>query len=117
MQFGNLLATRTRRLSIFQSNPFNPHGPSRNFWIPPAMLASLGFLFFFSYIPFFQKTFLTRVSIFCSRVTESRLIKQGVPVEHIFIPFAFALALLFLDETRKYFVRRYPKGFLARIAW
>jgi hypothetical protein len=27
------------------------------------MLSSLAFLFFFSYVPFFQNTFLTRVSV------------------------------------------------------
>jgi hypothetical protein len=42
---------------------------------------------------------------------------QGVPVEHIFIPFTFAIGILLLDEGRKYVVRRYPKGILARIAW
>jgi len=62
MQWGNLLATRTRRLSIFQHNPFTSISGARNWWIPPAMLASLAFLFFFSYVPFFQNTFLTRVS-------------------------------------------------------
>ncbi|WWC64599.1 uncharacterized protein I303_107210 [Kwoniella dejecticola CBS 10117] len=102
MQFGNLLATRTRRLSILQFNPFKwSDENTRNYWIIPSMIASIVFLFFFSYVPFFQHTFLTR----------------GVPVEHIFIPFTFAIGLLLLDETRKYFVRRYPKGFLARIAW
>jgi hypothetical protein len=64
MQWGNLLATRTRRLSIFQHNPFSPSSPAKNWWIPPAMFASLAFLFFFSYVPFFQNTFLTRVSLF-----------------------------------------------------
>lgn len=59
---GNLLATRTRRLSLFQTNPFGRHSASRNLWILPAMVMSLAFLFFFSYVPFFQKTFLTRVS-------------------------------------------------------
>ncbi|WVW86130.1 hypothetical protein I302_108171 [Kwoniella bestiolae CBS 10118] len=102
MQFGNLLATRTRRLSIVQSNPFKwSDETQRNYWIIPSMLVSLAFLFFFSYVPFFQNTFLTR----------------GVPVEHIFIPFTFALGLLLLDEGRKYFVRRYPKSLLAKIAW
>jgi magnesium-transporting ATPase (P-type) len=61
MQWGNLLATRTRRLSIFQTNPFGPNSANRNLWIPPAMMASIAFLFFFSYVPFFQNTFLTRV--------------------------------------------------------
>ncbi|WWC91684.1 uncharacterized protein L201_006630 [Kwoniella dendrophila CBS 6074] len=102
MQFGNLLSTRTRRLSIFQHNPFKWSDESkRNYWIIPSMIASLVFLFFFSYVPFFQHTFLTR----------------GVPVQHIFIPFTFAIGLLSLDETRKFFIRRYPKGFLTKIAW
>ncbi|TXT12929.1 hypothetical protein VHUM_01330 [Vanrija humicola] len=99
MQWFNLLASRTRRLSLFQHNPL--FGASQNLWIPPAMLVAAGFLFFFSYIDFFQHTFLTR----------------GVNVEYVFIPMAFGLVMLFLDEVRKYFVRRYPKGLLARIAW
>jgi len=40
-----------------------------------------------------------------------------VPVEHFFLPIAFGLVVLLADETRKYFVRKYPKGFLAKIAW
>jgi sodium/potassium-transporting ATPase subunit alpha len=62
MQWGNLLSTRTRRLSIFQQNPFSFTSPTANLWILPAMLVSISFLFFFSYVPFFQNTFLTRVS-------------------------------------------------------
>ncbi|KAK4685419.1 hypothetical protein P7C73_g4728, partial [Tremellales sp. Uapishka_1] len=99
MQWGNLLATRTRRLSIFQQNPF--FGPKRNLWIPPAMVTSVGLLFFLSYVPFFQRIFGTR----------------GVPVEHIFLPFVFALGILFMDEARKFWVRKYPKGVLGRMAW
>ncbi|KAL1412745.1 hypothetical protein Q8F55_000492 [Vanrija albida] len=99
MQWFNLLASRTRRLSLFQHNPL--FGPSKNLWIPPAMLVAAGFLFFFSYIDFFQNTFLTR----------------GVEVQYVFLPMAFGAVLLFLEEVRKFFVRRYPKGLLARIAW
>lgn len=51
--------------------------------------------------PFFQNTFLT----------------ASVAVQFYFIPMAYGVVLLFLDESRKYFVRKYPKGFLARIAW
>ena len=88
------------------------------------MILGLAFCFFFSYVPFFQNTFLTR----------------GVPVEHIFIPFVvsrrfdlrarsndatdlhlmslqFAIYIVLLDEGRKYCVRTYPKGILAKIAW
>jgi len=95
MQWGNLLATRGRKLSIFQ------HTPALNWYIFPAMACALVLAVFFSYVPFFHNVFLTR----------------GVPVEHYFIPMTFGVALLFLDETRKYFVRRNPKGVLAYLAW
>ncbi|KAG8710589.1 hypothetical protein FRC08_016968 [Ceratobasidium sp. 394] len=95
MQWGNLLATRTRKLSILQ------HKPSGNWYIFPAMACALIIGIFFSYVPFFQHTFLTR----------------GVPVEHYFLPLAFGAGILILDETRKWFVRRYPRGLLAKLAW
>lgn len=99
MQFGNLLATRTRRLSLFQHNPF--WGKARNWWILPAICVSLVFAFFLSYPSFFQSALLTR----------------GVPVEHVFIPVTFGMGLLFLDEARKWGVRTWPGGFLAKVAW
>jgi sodium/potassium-transporting ATPase subunit alpha len=40
MQWFNLLSTRTRRMSLFQQNPFG--GPStRNLYLIPAMLGAL----------------------------------------------------------------------------
>ncbi|GAA5964922.1 hypothetical protein JCM8115_007078 [Rhodotorula mucilaginosa] len=100
MQWFNLLSTRTRRLSIFQQDPiFNPR--TRNLRLFPAMLMALCLAVFFSYIPFFQKTFLTR----------------GVAVEYYFRPMAYGLGLLALDEVRKWSVRRWPHGITARIAW
>ncbi|OBZ79410.1 Sodium/potassium-transporting ATPase subunit alpha-A [Grifola frondosa] len=53
------------------------------------------------YIPWFQKVFQTR----------------GVPVEFYFIPITFGLGLLFLDEVRKYLVRKYPQSIIAKLAW
>ncbi|KAL0952279.1 hypothetical protein HGRIS_006569 [Hohenbuehelia grisea] len=95
MQWGNLLSVRTRKLSIFQ------HSITKNRYIFPAMLAALVIGIFFSYVPFFQRTFLTR----------------GVPVEHYFIPMTFGVFLLFLDEIRKWIVRKYPRGLMAKLAW
>jgi sodium/potassium-transporting ATPase subunit alpha len=99
MQWFNLLATRTRRRSIFTQNPL--FGPTRNLWVIAGMLGSAGLLFFFSYPPFFQKAFLTR----------------GAPVEYVFLPFAFGVFILFLDEARKWELRRRPNGFIGRISW
>ncbi|KDR70264.1 hypothetical protein GALMADRAFT_255158 [Galerina marginata CBS 339.88] len=95
MQWGNLLATRGRKLSIFQ------HTPQQNLYIIPAAGMALAIAFFFCYVPWFQRVFQMR----------------PVPAKHIFIPITFALALLIFDEIRKFFVRKYPKGVLAKIAW
>jgi sodium/potassium-transporting ATPase subunit alpha len=42
---------------------------------------------------------------------------DNVPVEYWFLPMAFGVGLLGLDELRKMMVRKYPGGFWARIAW
>ncbi|KAF6760413.1 sodium-potassium ATPase [Ephemerocybe angulata] len=95
MQWGNLFASRGRTLSIFK------HHPGLNWRVVPAAVLALGIGLFFSYVPWFQKIFLTR----------------GVSVEHYFLPIAFGLALLSLDELRKYLVKKFPRGVLAKLAW
>ncbi|KAL7276120.1 hypothetical protein RUND412_000910 [Rhizina undulata] len=100
MQMFNLMATRTRRLSIFQQPPaFNKQ--TQNLFIFPAMLFALAVVFFFCYVPFFQRI----------------LNSTSIPVEHFFLPVAFGFCVLILDDARKACVRRWPKGFLASIAW
>ncbi|KAI5302911.1 hypothetical protein KEM56_000234 [Ascosphaera pollenicola] len=100
MQFFNLLATRTRRLSIFQQWPlFKKETANPSLFI--SMIFALCIVFIFCYIPGLQRSVDT----------------TSVPVEHFFLPIAFGLFLLGMDEARKYCVRRWPKGILARIAW
>ena len=100
MQLFNLLATRTRRLSILQHPPIFSKR-SENPYIFIGMVFSILVIFLFNYIPPLQRV----------------LQANEVPVEHWFLPVAFGLALLLLDETRKFWVRRSPEGVLARIAW
>jgi len=95
MQWGNLFATRCRRLSTFQ------HSPTRNIYVFLAPIAALCIGIFFCYVPWFQKTFQT----------------HRIPVKFFFIPLTFGLSLFILDELRKYVVRTYPKSILARVAW
>ncbi|PBK66785.1 calcium ATPase [Armillaria solidipes] len=99
MQWFNLLATRTRRLSLFQQNPLG--SKTRNVFIFPAMAVALTIACFFSYIPWFQQVLLTR----------------GVHVEFFFLPIAYGIVMLFLDEARKWWNRAHPSSFLASIAW
>ncbi|KAK2784755.1 hypothetical protein FQN52_008840 [Onygenales sp. PD_12] len=100
IQFFNLFATRTRRLSIFQQPPiFNK--ATQNPAIFVAIVFALVIVFIFNYIPGIQDTVATAT----------------VPAEYFFLPVAFGLGLLLLDESRKYCVRRWPKGLLAKLAW
>ncbi|KAF9068133.1 hypothetical protein BDP27DRAFT_1266640 [Rhodocollybia butyracea] len=100
MQWFNLLSTRTRRLSVFQQNPFIG-SKTRNVYLVPAVICGLGLACFFSYIPVFQNILLTR----------------GVKAQYYFLPMAYGIFLLFVDESRKWWNRGHPKSILARIAW
>jgi sodium/potassium-transporting ATPase subunit alpha len=100
MQLFNLLATRTRHLSILQHPPLFKR-ESRNPYIFAGMLFSILIAFFFNYIPALQRV----------------LGSAQVPVAHWFLPVGLGFGLLLLDEGRKYLVRRYPKSIIAKMAW
>ncbi|KAL1888732.1 hypothetical protein Sste5346_009357 [Sporothrix stenoceras] len=100
LQWFNLMAVRTRRLSLFQHPPaFNKK--TQNLLLFPAIVLSLGIAVIWLYIPQLQVVLGT----------------SSVPAEYYFLPMALGLGLLGLDEARKAAVRRYPKGLLAKMAW
>ncbi|KAL5407068.1 hypothetical protein PMIN03_007394 [Paraphaeosphaeria minitans] len=100
MQLFNLLATRTRRLSIFQQPPvFNKN--TQNLLLFPAMVFAIVVVFIFCYPPSVQEAIDTTT----------------IPVEYWFFPVAFGIGLLMLDEARKWAIRTYPQWLLARLAW
>ncbi|KAF4447185.1 H+/K+-exchanging ATPase [Fusarium austroafricanum] len=100
MQWFNLMATRTRRLSIFQHPPlFNKE--TQNWYLFPAILFSLVMAIFWLYIPPLQPVLGT----------------TKVPVQYWFLPFAFGTFQLLCDEGRKFCIRKWPHGLLARLAW
>ncbi|KAM0146899.1 hypothetical protein ACHAQE_010494 [Botrytis cinerea] len=100
MQWFNLMALRTRRLSIFQHPPaFNKE--TQNLYIFPAILFALVMAIFWLYIPQLQSVLDT----------------SQVPVEHFFLPAAFGVGILLLDEARKWGVRRWPESWIGRLAW
>jgi sodium/potassium-transporting ATPase subunit alpha len=100
MQWFNLLAVRTRRLSIFQHPPlFNEN--TQNWYLFPAMGFALCMAIFWLYIPQLQNALGT----------------SQVPAEHFFLPAAFGLGILVLDELRKYCVRRWPDSILSKASW
>jgi sodium/potassium-transporting ATPase subunit alpha len=73
----------------------------QNYLLFPSMIFAIVVVFIFCYIPSLQATIATR----------------EVPVEYWFLPASFGLGLLTLDEARKYCVRKWPNGILAKIAW
>lgn len=100
MQIFNLMATRTRFLSIFQHPPiFNKETSNKLQFI--AIVFAIVVVFFFCYIPWFQNVLGT----------------TSIPVEYFFLPVAFGAGLLLFDEARKFVVRRYPKSIVAKLAW
>lgn len=99
MQWFNIMALRTRHLSIFAHPPLG-NKITQNWFLFPAILFALIIALIFTLVPGMQ-------DLGCEKV----------PVAHWFLPMAFGLGLLSIDELRKMFVRRYPRGILARIAW
>lgn len=94
------MAIRTRRWSIFQHPPaFNRN--SQNLALFPAIAFALVMAIFWLYVPVFQEVLGT----------------SKVPPEHYFLPMAFGLFILIMDEGRKYMIRKYPNGILAKAAW
>ncbi|KAF4124728.1 sodium/potassium-transporting ATPase subunit alpha [Geosmithia morbida] len=100
MQWFNLMTTRTRRLSIFQHPPlFNRR--TQNWYLFPAILFALAMAIMWLYIPQLYPILGT----------------TPVPVEHWFLPFAFGIFLIVLDEARKFLVAKFPGSWLAKAAW
>jgi sodium/potassium-transporting ATPase subunit alpha len=100
MQWFNLIATRTRRLSIFQHPPaFNKE--TENLYLFPAIIFSLLMAIFWLYPPAIREVIDT----------------APVPVEYWFLPFCFGLYTIVIDEARRYAVRRWPNSLIAKAAW
>jgi sodium/potassium-transporting ATPase subunit alpha len=99
MQMFNLLTTRTRYVSFFKHNPF--FGKARNWTIIAGILFSTVVGLIITLVPWFNSVFKTR----------------PVPVKYVCPALGFGVALFLFDEIRKFLVRRYPKSFLAKMAW
>lgn len=92
MQYGGLLAARNRRVSILHSNPL--WGPRRNYAVPLGMIATALIAVVNLYGPGLNRVFNT----------------TSIPGMFWGLPFAFAMGILCVDETRKLIVRTYPKA-------
>ena len=99
LQWGNLLSIRNKRLSILQADPIR--AKRRNPWLIASIVFSLSVAIFVTEVKGIQNLFGT----------------APVPIEFWLIPLPLALGILIMDEVRKLFVRSFPKGPIAKIAW
>ncbi|KAI8642277.1 hypothetical protein BD408DRAFT_443634 [Parasitella parasitica] len=98
-QWGNVLATRTRRLSIAQANPL--WGPNQNLYLFAAMIGSLTIALIVLYVPVFNVYLGT----------------APIPIKFWFIPFGWAAFIIIMDEIRKLLARIFPTSFFGKLAW
>ena len=96
--FGNVFITRTHKLSLFRSFPVVKS--FRNLWTFLAQIISVILLAVLIYVPFINAIFNTR----------------PIPVEFYFIPLAFCVVFIALDEIRKLLFRQGSKPFVVT-AW
>jgi len=96
--FGNFWATRTSRLSFFEALPWKKE--SKNLWFFAAQITSLFGLFFVLALPAFQDIFQTRLP----------------KVEFYFIGLGLAVIVFFMDEFRKFMVKK-KFGIFKKFAW
>ena len=96
--FGNVYITRTHKLSLFKSLPvLKAH---RNLWLFLAQFGSIAFMILVIDVPFCNSIFKT----------------SPIPVEFYFIPLAFCVIFIAIDEVRKLLFRRGVNPF-ASTAW
>ncbi|RIB24813.1 hypothetical protein C2G38_1997693 [Gigaspora rosea] len=96
---GNVFATRTRYLSLFQHLPIKQR--SKNYYIFAAQVGSILLACFVIYTPGINESLNTR----------------PIPVEFWFFPLVFAVTIVIVDEIRKFFVRRRSPSFFYKLAW
>ncbi|KAJ5719809.1 hypothetical protein N7493_007387 [Penicillium malachiteum] len=89
----------TARAMVQPNGTFNKQ--TQNLYLFPAIVFALGISVIWLYVPSLQVVLDT----------------SGFSAEYYFLSAALGIGLLCLDEGRKAAVRRWPRGFLAKMAW
>jgi sodium/potassium-transporting ATPase subunit alpha len=98
-QFFNYFATRTRYTSIIEHNPF--WGKGQNWHVFATMIISACIQLLITQVGWFNRTFGT----------------GPVPVKYVMPTLGFGTLWLIIDELRKWCIRKFPRGPIAKIAW
>ncbi|KAI8099726.1 uncharacterized protein BX664DRAFT_355122 [Halteromyces radiatus] len=98
-QWGNVLSSRTRRLSLLRTNPL--WGPNQNLYLFAAMIGSLSITLIILYVPVFNVYLGT----------------SPIPIQYWFIPFGWAAMIMTADELRKLMMTKFPSSIFGYLAW
>ncbi|KAI8328114.1 hypothetical protein BC941DRAFT_445644 [Chlamydoabsidia padenii] len=98
-QWGNVLSSRTRRLSLTKANPL--WGSNKNWYLFAAMLGSLAITLLILYVPVFNVYLGT----------------APIPIQFWFIPFGWAAMIMLADEIRKLCLAKFPNSLFGYLAW
>ncbi|KAG4071147.1 hypothetical protein HA402_003279 [Bradysia odoriphaga] len=98
LQWGNVLCTRNRKISIIEGDPIR--AKRRNLWVFAGMFAAFVTAVIVTEVPSIQ-----------------RVMKTGaIPLKYWLLPLPLTFAVMMMEETRKLIVRVYPKSFIARLS-
>jgi hypothetical protein len=94
-----LFATRTRYTSILEHNPI--WGKGQNLYGFCAIIISTGIQLILTRVVWFNQVFGT----------------APVPIKYVMPSIGFGMVWLLIDEFRKFYIRKFPRSIIAKIAW
>lgn len=98
LQWGNVLCTRNRKLSIIEGDPFR--AKRRNLWVFLGMFAAFVTAVIVTEVPAIQHVMQT----------------GPVPLKYWLFALPLTFAVMIMEEIRKLIVRVYPKSFIAKLS-
>lgn len=98
LQWGNVLCTRNRKISIIEGDPIR--AKRRNLWVFAGMFAA----------------FITAVIVTEVPVIQNVMQTGSVPLKYWLLPLPLTFAVMAMEETRKLIVRVYPKSCIGRLS-
>jgi len=98
-QFFNFFSIRTRYTSILEHNPI--WGKGQNLYGFCAIIISTGIQLILTRVLWFNEVFCT----------------APVPIKYLIPSVGFGMLWLIIDEFRKFYIRKFPRSNIAKIAW
>lgn len=98
LQWGNVLCTRNRKISIIEGDPIREK--RRNLWVFAGMFTAFVTALIVTEVPSIQNVMQT----------------GSVPLKYWLFSIPLTFAVMTMEETRKLIVRVYPRSFIAKLS-